>query len=155
MEYFDSQTLRKVLYDPSIKRLYLDDDKKIIAKQICTAITFLHDSNPVILHKDIKSENILVNIHGQTKLCDFGLAKSEDVTGTALQTTEGELAKGTSLYLAPELLLNNCNASLESDIWSLGCVLLELFSGKSVWPLYVESLTVGVKEALSKLLLKK
>lgn len=131
MEYYELQTLRKVLYDFSIIRWYLDDDKKkIIAKQICTTIKFLHDSNSVILHNDIKPENILININGQINLGNFGLAKSEYITRTALQTTKGELAKCTFLYRAPKLLLNSFNASFKSDVWSLGCVLLELFSEK-------------------------
>lgn len=121
---------------------------------MCTTVSFLHGLDPVILHKDIKSENVLVNMHGQTKLCDFGLAKSEDM-GAGLSTAQGEEVTGTSFHMALELILDNASATTKTDIWSLGCVIVELYSDKSVWQLPMKSISMGICHVLSKQMISK
>ncbi|XP_077265785.1 uncharacterized protein LOC143899397 isoform X2 [Temnothorax americanus] len=136
MEYFDSESLRSVLFHGNSKlKLKLNEkNKSLISYQICKAITFLHESRPAILHKDIKPENILVDRHYTTKVCDLGLSKC-DAMPSALHTTIGHNFQGTPLYMAPEILIQYKEATIYSDVWSLACVIVELYSQKNVWTL--------------------
>ncbi|XP_051162406.1 serine/threonine-protein kinase Nek6-like [Leptopilina boulardi] len=111
----------------------LDTKLKVsIAAQVCCAVAYLHLQPQPIVHRDIKPANILVNEYFVTKLCDLGLGKS-DLFSKTLQSTHVGRWRGTLLYMAPEILLENKEANENSDIWSLGCTLLELFSEKHVW----------------------
>ncbi|XP_071575405.1 serine/threonine-protein kinase nekl-3-like isoform X2 [Temnothorax nylanderi] len=136
MEYFDSESLRSVLFNGNSKlKLKLNEkNKSLISYQICKAITFLHESRPAILHKDIKPDNILVDRHYTTKVCDLGLSKC-DAMPSALHTTIGHNFQGTPLYMAPEILIQYKEATIYSDVWSLACVIVELYSQKNVWTL--------------------
>ena len=81
MQFFDSFTLRRVLFDQQIANKFplnfVKDCK--ISHQICTAIRFMHELEPSIIHKDIKPENILVNENLHVKLCDFGLSSDDSI----------------------------------------------------------------------------
>ncbi|KAH0552233.1 hypothetical protein KQX54_007502 [Cotesia glomerata] len=103
-----------------------------ISLQICKAITFLHQFNPTVLHKDIKPENILINHCLDIKICDFGLSNICDGS-PGLETTVGHYFQGSPLYMAPEILIDQEQASRYSDVWSLTCCIVELFSGTKVW----------------------
>ena len=135
MEYFDSVNLRSLIFYASVKKQYalVENDKRYIAEQICTAIYYLHDPINNIVHEDIKAENILINIDLRTKICDMGLSKTSDLAAS-LNTTIGNDYKGTPMYMDPELLLREKSASIYSDIWALACVQKQLFMEKPIWP---------------------
>ncbi|WP_426364609.1 serine/threonine-protein kinase [Streptomyces sp. E-08] len=80
-----------------------------------------------VVHRDIKPGNLLVDAEGTVKLADFGIARFVDDPSAALTTT-GQIV-GTGLYLAPERALGQ-PASSASDVYSLGCVLYQLLTGR-------------------------
>ena len=87
---------------------------------LCTAIIYLQEQS--IRHKDIKPENILVN-KSKVFITDFGLAR--DWTEKGRSTTEGVVNGRTYAYAAPEVL-DQVKRSTSSDVWSLGCVFLDM-----------------------------
>ncbi|KAJ1770109.1 kinase subunit of RNA polymerase II carboxy-terminal domain kinase I [Coemansia sp. RSA 1813] len=98
--------------------------KKSLMSQLLEGLAFMHAHG--ILHRDIKGSNLLVNQHGQVKYVDFGLARS--FHHTRMQEFTNRVI--TLWYRPPELLLGTTVYGPEVDIWSLGCVLLELFMKK-------------------------
>jgi E3 ubiquitin-protein ligase mind-bomb len=105
--------------------------KDSIGKNCAQAVAYLHALVPPVIHRDIKPANVLVSRQtGVAKLCDMGISKLKELQ-TLNQTTSG--IPGTPSYMAPECLLLNERATVYSDIWSLACTLLELYTGKECW----------------------
>jgi hypothetical protein len=117
MEYVDGEDLASLL-----RRIgRLPPDKALdIAREICAGLSAAHDKG--VLHRDLKPANIMVDGRGRAKITDFGLAVA------AGEATEGEMS-GTPAYMAPEQLSGK-GASIRTDIYSLGLVLYELYTGK-------------------------
>lgn len=105
----------------SILLLFLHTETLKIANQIVRGLHSLHNWKPQIVHRDLKSRNILVTDDWQIKLCDFG--ESRQLIGTNLET----LCKmrGTYAYIAPEVYFGH-SFTTKSDIYSFGIVLWEL-----------------------------
>ncbi len=100
----------------------LPSDKAVqIARQICAGLAAAHDNG--ILHRDLKPANVMIDGDGNARITDFGLA------GLAEEIRADEISAGTPAYMAPEQL-DNQPPSVRSDIYSLGLVLYELFTGK-------------------------
>ena len=99
-----------------------------------------------VIYADLKPSTVLVNEYNTVKLSDFGLARKT----TDYQTNVGyPLGKtGTPFYMAPELFEDNPVYSFASDLWSFGCVLFELATGKP--PFYSKSLNQHVRMLLSE-----
>ncbi len=118
MEFVDGEDLSSVL-----KRLgRMTEEKGIeIARQLCGAVAAVHDRG--LLHRDLKPANVMLDGRGRVRLTDFGLAAAaEDLSAT-------EVRSGTPLYQAPEQLAGR-EVTVRSDLFSLGLVLYELFTGK-------------------------
>ncbi|KAJ2478140.1 kinase subunit of RNA polymerase II carboxy-terminal domain kinase I [Coemansia sp. RSA 2131] len=98
--------------------------RKSLMHQLLGGLRFMHERG--ILHRDIKGSNLLVNQQGQVKYVDFGLARSFHHTHKQEFTNRVI----TLWYRPPELLLGTTLYGPEVDIWSLGCVILELFLKK-------------------------
>jgi eukaryotic-like serine/threonine-protein kinase len=119
MEYVEGESLReKVTKGPLPFDCVLD-----IVLQVCAGLDEAHKKG--IVHRDIKSANIMLTAKGQAKIMDFGLAK---VAGTAMVTKEGS-TMGTVAYMSPEQAKGEA-VDARTDIWSLGVVLFELASGE-------------------------
>jgi hypothetical protein len=120
MEYIDGEDLRGLL-----RRIgRLPRDKGIeIAQQLCAGLSAAHEKG--VLHRDLKPANIMLDGRGQVRITDYGLARSASDGSRA-----GEVA-GTPAYMAPEQLARGAT-SIQSDLYSLGLVLYEVFTGRRV-----------------------
>ncbi|MET9390417.1 serine/threonine-protein kinase [Streptomyces sp. NPDC006624] len=97
----------------------------VLAAQAAAGLAAAHARG--IVHRDVKPANLLLDAHGTLKIGDFGIARFLDDPGAALTAT-GQIV-GTGLYLAPERALGK-PAGPASDMYSLGCVLYQLLSGR-------------------------
>lgn len=118
LEYVEGSELKDIIDED---RLTIDE-KWELAIEIANGIKAAHDKE--ILHRDIKSRNIMINVSGNAKIMDFGLAK---IAGSDRITQPGTTI-GTTSYMAPEQLSGE-ELDSRSDIWSYGVVLYELFTG--------------------------
>ena len=118
MEYVDGEDLASLL-----RRIgRLPNDKAIdIARQLCAGLAAAHAKG--VLHRDLKPANIMLDGRGQAVITDFGLAALTD------QAQGAEVRSGTPAYMAPEQLAGK-EVTERSDIYSLGLVLYEIFTGK-------------------------
>ncbi|KIO22557.1 hypothetical protein M407DRAFT_56376, partial [Tulasnella calospora MUT 4182] len=100
------------------------------AVDIARGVEYLHNHNPPIRHGDIKPENILINGNDEAVLTDFGLSSIVQSDPPGLPGSDG--VQGTLRYMSPELLLEeDPPLTLESDIWALGCLFLEIMTDQS------------------------
>jgi mitogen-activated protein kinase kinase kinase len=102
---------------------------KSFTSQILDGLAYLHSVN--ILHRDLKADNILVDPSGVCKISDFGISKrSVDSYNNGSFT----MMQGSVFWMAPEVLNNNKQGyNAKIDIWSLGCVVLEMWCGRRPW----------------------
>ncbi|KAJ7980943.1 Mitogen-activated protein kinase [Quillaja saponaria] len=94
--------------------------------QILRGLKFIHSAN--IIHRDLKPSNLLLNSNCDLKICDFGLARP---TSENDYMTEYVV---TRWYRAPELLLNSSDYTSAIDLWSVGCIFMELMNRKPLFP---------------------
>src|SRR5262245_50787423 len=117
MEYVDGEDLAALL-----RRIgHLPREKATqIARQLCAGLAAAHEQG--VLHRDLKPANVMIDGRGRTKITDFGLA----VLGEGDGQDQGA---GTPAYMAPEQLAGGA-ATVKSDLYALGLVLYELFTGQ-------------------------
>lgn len=120
MEYVQGRTLAEVLAQDG--RL-LPERASEIAEHACDALSFAHAAG--IVHRDVKSANIMVTSTGEVKLMDFGIARG----GTDATVAQTAAVLGTAAYLSPEQARGEA-LDARSDIYSLGIVLYELLTGR-------------------------
>ena len=104
-----------------------------IAAEAARALEFLHGSRPPVLHRDIKSPNILLDDDRHAKLCDLGLAKIMDASAAATRAANGTMQRINPRWLAPELLRMGAAASAASDVFAFGMTMLELVTDALPW----------------------
>ncbi|RLN95448.1 hypothetical protein BBJ28_00024112, partial [Nothophytophthora sp. Chile5] len=119
MEYMDDGDLLSVLRRSAPSVLTWENGKATYCVQICEAVYYLHSLQPALIHRDIKSRNILVDSEKGAKLSDFGESRERTVARTM---TAGV---GTARWVAPEIILGEDYSEL-ADIYSLGVLLTEL-----------------------------
>jgi serine/threonine-protein kinase len=118
MEYVDGEDLASLLR--RIGRLPRDKAAEM-ARGVCAGLAAAHEKG--VLHRDLKPANVMLDSQGQVVLTDFGLAALADqVAGT-------DLRSGTPAYMSPEQL-DNRDVTARSDIYALGLLLYEMFTGK-------------------------
>ncbi|KAK4255028.1 hypothetical protein QN277_008085 [Acacia crassicarpa] len=94
--------------------------------QILRGLKYIHSAN--IIHRDLKPSNLLLNANCDLKICDFGLART---------TMENDFMTEyvvTRWYRAPELLLNSSDYTSAIDVWSVGCIFMELMNKRPLFP---------------------
>ncbi len=119
MEYVDGEDLASLL-----RRIgRIPHDKAIeIARQLCAGLAAAHERG--VLHRDLKPANVMLDGDGQVRITDFGLAAA---VGDA-----NAVRAGTPQYMAPEQLTGH-PSSIKTDIYALGLVLFEIFTGKRAY----------------------
>ena len=122
MEYIDGEDLASLL-----RRIgRLPQDKAIeIARRLCAGLAAAHDKG--VVHRDLKPANVMIDSRGQVFITDFGLA------ATARELRHTQLRSGTPAYMAPEQLEGR-EVTVRSDLYALGLVLYEMFTGRPPFP---------------------
>ncbi|KAL5814817.1 hypothetical protein ACOSQ4_025458 [Xanthoceras sorbifolium] len=106
---------------------YVDDDRVLRSHVYCIVSALRHIHSNGIVHCDVKGKNILVSQNSSLcKLVDFGSAKK------VLTCRASVSPRGSPLWMAPEVVRGECQGP-ESDVWSLGCTVLEIVTGKPAW----------------------
>lgn len=93
--------------------------------QILRGLKYIHSAR--VIHRDLKPSNLLLNANCELKICDFGLARP---------TAENDIMTEyvvTRWYRAPELLLNSTDYTAAIDIWSVGCIFMELLNRRPLF----------------------
>ncbi|QWC86362.1 Stk1 family PASTA domain-containing Ser/Thr kinase [Nocardioidaceae bacterium] len=122
MELVAGRTLRDVLREG---RKILPERALEIVADVCAALDYSHRAG--IVHRDIKPGNVMLTPAGDVKVMDFGIARAvADATSTMTQTAA---VVGTAQYLSPEQARGE-NVDLRSDVYSTGCLLYELLTGR-------------------------
>ncbi|KAM1170947.1 hypothetical protein ACFX15_020807 [Malus domestica] len=125
-EYMHNGTLRDHIHGSTTQK-HLDWQTRLrIAEDAAKGLEYLHTGcNPSIIHRDVKTSNILLDINMRAKVSDFGLSRQAEEDVTHLSS----VARGTVGYLDPEYYASQ-QLTEKSDVYSFGVVLLELISGK-------------------------
>jgi serine/threonine protein kinase/tetratricopeptide (TPR) repeat protein len=124
MELVEGETLRERLS----KGAFSSDEVLRIGQQLADGLAHAHEHG--VIHRDLKSANIVITPEGRVKILDFGLARrltASDLTEASTMTAAGTVT-GTLAYMAPELLLGR-QGDNRSDLWALGVVLYEMATG--------------------------
>lgn len=112
-------SLAKILYTPENKPHW--NERTAITINITRGLLYLHEEcESPIIHCDVKSQNILMDEYGNTKICDFGLAKLIKIDQTSTYTG----VRGTRGYVAPEWY-RKLSVTVKVDVYSFGIVLFE------------------------------
>ena len=120
MQYIEGASLATVLESYKEDREYIETEEAArIVREICGALDYAHGKG--VIHRDVKPPNIMLDTTGTAILTDFGLVliKSDGTRGGVL---------GTPHYLAPEQAMSSANATAQSDLYSMGVVMYEMFT---------------------------
>ncbi|KAJ0544943.1 putative protein-serine/threonine kinase CMGC-CDK-PITSLRE family [Helianthus annuus] len=123
MEYMEHDL--KALME-TMKQPFSQSEVKCLMLQLFEGTKYLHDN--WVLHRDLKTSNLLLNNRGELKICDFGLSRQY---GSPLKPYTHLVV--TLWYRAPELLLGTKLYSTAIDMWSLGCIMAELLSKQPIF----------------------
>jgi serine/threonine-protein kinase len=138
MEYVDGEDLASLL-----RRIgRLPEDKAVeIARQMCAGLQEAHDEG--VLHRDLKPANVMLDGRGRAKITDFGLAGATE----GIYSVEARV--GTPQYMAPEQLAGQA-LTRQTDLYALGLVLYELFTGKRAFESLILQDRVSAPSACSR-----
>lgn len=100
-----------------------------LTRQTLEGLAYLHGRD--ILHRDLKADNLLLDLDGTCKISDFGISKRSE---SAYGDNDNMTMQGSIFWMAPEVIQNQRQGyNAKIDIWSLGCVVLEMFAGRRPW----------------------
>merc|ERR1719409_594270 len=92
--------------------------------QVSDAVMYSHSQSPVVVHRDLKSLNVVLDLSLNIKICDFGLTEPMDRTHI-----EKKNNGGSPRYMAPELFDQRSKITEKVDVWAMGCIFIEIFGG--------------------------
>lgn len=142
MEYLEGQTLKDFMQG----QLKLSGAQLLDCLiQICDGLHFAHQQG--VVHRDIKPDNLFIESNGNAKIMDFGIARQNKAEHFLLSTQPG-MMMGTLNYMSPEQLQDAAEVDQRSDIFSLGIVMYELFTGQL--PFSGESMGQTIMQILSQ-----
>jgi serine/threonine protein kinase len=122
MQYIEGASLNHLLATYRAEEEFIEpDEANRIVRQVSLALDYAHHKG--VIHRDVKPSNIVLNKQGQAILADFGLALLVDVG------TRGEVF-GTPRYMAPEQAMSSASTVPQSDLYALGVILYEMFTGQ-------------------------
>jgi len=124
MEFCDGPVLSNLL---AKKGGFPEEQVRGMVGQISQALAHMHSKQ--IVHRDLKPSNVMSTRDGRIKLTDFGLAKPTGLNAKTSITRDSSVLMGTPLYMSPEQLSGE-EGSVETDIYSLGCMTYELLTGR-------------------------
>ncbi|XP_070038634.1 putative serine/threonine-protein kinase SIS8 [Nicotiana tabacum] len=124
-EFLPRGSLYRLLHRPNIQ---IDEKRRMrMALDVAKGMNYLHTSNPVIVHRDLKTPNLLVDKNWVVKVCDFGMSRMKHHTFLSSKSTAG-----TAEWMAPEVLRNE-PSNEKSDVYSFGVIFWELTTLKVPW----------------------
>ncbi|KAL2236016.1 UNVERIFIED_CONTAM: putative serine/threonine-protein kinase SIS8 [Sesamum indicum] len=124
-EFLPRGSLYKLLHRPNIQ---IDEKRRIkMALDVAKGMNYLHTSHPIIVHRDLKTPNLLVDKNWVVKVCDFGMSRLQHHTFLSSKSTAG-----TAEWMAPEVLRNE-PSNEKSDVYSFGVILWELATLRVPW----------------------
>lgn len=100
-------------------------------RQILAGLSYLHGRD--IIHRDIKGANVLVDNKGNIKISDFGISKRIEASALLPKVPKRVSLQGSVFWMAPEVVRQK-SQSIKADIWSLGCLIVEMFTGTHPYP---------------------
>ncbi|QBF47485.1 Stk1 family PASTA domain-containing Ser/Thr kinase [Janibacter limosus] len=125
MEYVDGLTLRELLNESETGTLEPYEAARIV-QQVLEALDYSHDMG--IVHRDIKPGNVMIADDGSVKVMDFGIARA--IADTQATMTQTQAVIGTAQYISPEQARGE-TVDKRSDVYSTGCLLFELLTGRT------------------------
>ncbi|XP_068658828.1 serine/threonine-protein kinase CTR1-like [Aristolochia californica] len=126
-EYLSRGSLYRLLHKPGAREV-LDERRRLnMAYDVAKGMNYLHKRNPPIVHRDLKSPNLLVDKKYTVKVCDFGLSRFKQNTYLSSKS-----AAGTPEWMAPEVLRDE-PSNEKSDVYSFGIILWELVTLQQPW----------------------
>lgn len=124
-EFLPRGSLYRILHRPN---LVLDEKRRLrMALDVAKGMNYLHTSHPPVVHRDLKTPNLLVDRNWVVKVCDFGLSRMKHHTYLSSKS-----CAGTPEWMAPEVLRNE-PANEKCDVYSFGVILWELTTTKIPW----------------------
>ncbi|XP_047941666.1 probable serine/threonine-protein kinase SIS8 [Salvia hispanica] len=124
-EFLPRGSLYKLLHRPNIQ---IDEKRRLkMALDVAKGMNYLHTSHPIIVHRDLKTPNLLVDKNWAVKVCDFGMSRLQHHTFLSSKS-----AAGTAEWMAPEVLRNE-PSNEKSDVYSFGVILWELATLRVPW----------------------
>ncbi|CCH58632.1 hypothetical protein TBLA_0A08430 [Henningerozyma blattae CBS 6284] len=139
IETFNSVYLVQELMETDLQKIIVNqklsyDHIQYFIYQILRALKSIHSAQ--VIHRDLKPSNLLLNSNCDLKVCDFGLSRCLASSDNSKDTLVGFMTEyvATRWYRAPEIMLTFQKYTTAMDIWSCGCILAEMISGKPLFP---------------------
>jgi len=121
-EYMPGGSLHHLLHVRRLRLPLLHSTNMCL--QLADGVMYLHAQTPVVVHRDLKSQNVVLDLRLNLKLCDFGLTESMERTHITRKNNGG-----SPRYMAPELFDCKTKITEKVDIWAMGCILIEIHGG--------------------------
>eukprot|EP00928_Gymnodinium_smaydae_P028033 TRINITY_DN21495_c0_g1_i1.p1 TRINITY_DN21495_c0_g1~~TRINITY_DN21495_c0_g1_i1.p1 ORF type:complete len:1748 (-),score=251.72 TRINITY_DN21495_c0_g1_i1:65-5308(-) len=144
-EFMPNGSLHHLLH--KVKQPLILAQQAKLALHVCEGVVYLHVQRPPVVHRDLKSLNIVLDFELNAKLCDFGLTQEMEKTHISLK--EGGNG-GSPRYMAPECYDSKGKITEKVDVWALGCIMIECFGG----PLPYDD-CVNIQQIVAKVLIER